>query len=339
MEDAVTRQHAQYLVAASVAVGGRVLGALLQRQRSGPHALELLAPGTPHSPLTAARLQLAARNAVRASLREPPLAVFAQPIDGGYRVRALLSPQRAPLQPYELTDIQMAWTRARERTLGYARVPGVAARECDARAQEVSRALADLLAVQRRVMHGQPELQVDLADAINRAQMAMDAWRDAQQRARPLEPRRRVQVDTLTFAVRTEGLEGLPLVEHDRALRTVMARAVGLADPGELRVTTRPTRTPGEAVVRVSFNLRHSAARGPEHLDPGSLRDTILTWAAQVPATPVRIGATVAQVSVRAIECLSGLTSPEVPQGAVRDLPLPAPVRAATPERVRNIAL
>lgn len=336
MEDAVTRQHAQYLVAAVVAVGGRALGTLLQRQRSGPHTLDLLASGMPHAPQTAARLQLAARNAVRASLRETPLAVLPEAIEGGYRLRVLLSPQRAPLQPYELTDVQMAWDRARERTLGFARVPGVTARECDARAHEVSRALADLREVQSRVMHGQPELQVDLADAMNRAQLATDAWRDAQQRARPLAPGRRVQVDTLTFMVRTQGLEGLPLVERDRALRTVMARAAGLANPGDLRVTTRPSRTPGEAVVRLSFNPRHVTARGPEHLDPASLRDTILSWATQVPATPVRVGAAVAEVTVRAIECLTALGGGrDAPQGAIRDLPLPAPVSATAPERTQ----
>jgi hypothetical protein len=345
MEDAVTRQHAQYLVAATLTVSGRVLGELLRHQRSRANTVELLAPAAPHAARTAQALQEAARRATRAALREAPTTVFVEPIEGGYRLRVLLAAHRPPLQPHEVTDIQVAWQRARERVLGPACVAPVTVREVEHRAHDVERALANLRAVQSRVMHGHPEQQVDLADALNRAQMATDALREAQRRAAPMSPSRPRHADLLSFAVRTEGLDGLTLVERDAALRAVLARAAGLADPSELRVTTRPLRAPGQALVRVAFNLRDTPTRGPGCIDPASLRDTILTWATRVPPTPVRVGAApvragaaLVRVSVRAIEWLGGAPDRGAVPAAARELPVPAVVRDAVlpVSRVRN---
>lgn len=327
MEDAVTRQHAQYLIAATLAVSGRAVGALLQHQRSRANTVELLAPATRHASRTAQALQEAARRATRAALREPPTAVFVEPIEGGYRLRVLLAAHRPALQPHEVTDLQVAWQRARERLLGPACLVPATARDVEHRAHDVERALADLRAVQSRVMHGHPEQQVDLADALNRAQMATDALRDAQRRAAPASPSGPRHADVLSFAVRTDGLDGLTLVERDAALRAVLARAAGLADPSELRVTTRPVRAPGQALVRVAFNLRDSPTRGPGCLEPASLRDAILTWATRVPPTTVRAGAALVQVAVRAIEWLGGTPDRSVAPTAARELPVPAVVR------------
>ncbi len=301
MEDAFTRQHAQYLVAAVVAVGARVVGRAVERARLRPMFVDLHALGVTPSQVTAQALQHAARRAVRTALREEPHAVQLTPIEGGYRVRVLLGAQRPPLQPYELTDLQVAWERAQQRELGRVRtLPSQ--QEIATRQAEVDAALGHLRETHKRLVAGEPALQAELADAMNRAQVATDALRAAVRRANPLQPQRRTHADTLTFAVKAEGLDALPLIERDRVMRDTFARAAGLGDPGELRVTTRPTRREGESLVRVDFNLRNERARGPEHLSPNSLRDAILSGAAAVPGAPAKLGAAVAEVAIQAIE-------------------------------------
>jgi hypothetical protein len=327
VEDAFTRQHAQYLVAAVLAVGARVVGRTTERLRLRPMFVDLHALGVTPSHVTAQALQHAARRAVRTSLREEPHAVQLTPIEGGYRVRVLLGPQRVPLQPYELTDLQVAWERAQQRELGRSRaLPSP--HEVATRQAEVNAALGQLRETHKRLVAGEPALQAELADAMNRAQLATDALRAAVQRANPLQPQRRTYADTLTFTVKAAGLDALPLVERDRAMRDAFARAAGLSDPGELRVTTRPTRREGESLVRVDFNLRHDHARGPEHLNPESLRDAILSRVATLPSAP---GGAVAMI--QGIECPRRSPAPDA--GPSLD-PLPAAlqaVRLATPER------
>jgi len=330
VEDAFTRQHAQYLLAAVVAVGARVVGRAMEQARTRPPFVDLHALGIQPSHVTSAALQRAAKSAVRRALGEEAHAVQLTPIGDGYRVRVLLAPQRPPLQPYELTDLQVAWKRAQERELGPPRPTLDASRELELRHRELNTALAGLRDVHQRLVNGRPELQPELADAMNRAQVATDALRSAVQRANPLRPERRAYSDTLTFTVRSQGMDGLSLVERDRALRDVFARAAGLSDPAELRVTTRPTRNVGEAVVRVAFNVRNTPERGPEHLNVDSLREAILTGAKAVPSIPVQAGVLAASMAVQAIEIYRtearGLTTEAMP-----DLPAPTPVREATP--------
>ncbi len=300
MEDAFTRQHAQYLVAAVVALGARVVGRVAERARLRPMFVDLHALGVTHAHATSRALQDAARSAVRAALRDTPNAVQLTPIENGYRVRVHFAPQRPPLQPYELTDLQVAWERAQQRELGRARaLPST--QDVSARQQDLDTALEHLRGIHGRLLAGEPGLQAELADAMNRAQIATDALRSAMQRARPLLPQRRTYSDTLTFVVRADGLAALPLVERDRALRDMFARAAGLGDPSELRVTTRPTRNAGESLARVDFNLRQERTRGPAHLKPDSLRDAILSGAANVPSPPAVSGQRMAPMAIQEI--------------------------------------
>lgn len=337
MEDAVTRQHAQYLVAATLAVGARVVGQVVERARSRPLAFDLHATGVRHEPAAVAAVQRCARESALAALRQEPVGVLVQPVADGYRVRVLLPPTRPPLQPHELTDIQVAWQRVQERGLAPWRASATpsAVREAAVRQQDAQEALKAMQALQGRVMHGRPDLQPELADAMNRAQMANDVWREAQQLAEPLPPGRRVHSDVLTFRVQVRGLERLPLAQCDQVLRNQLARAAGLSNPAELRVTTRPTGKAGEVLVRVNFNLRQQPVRGPEHLNPDSLSALILTRAAAVPAQPVQSGAWVLQVAIAsilpAVERVRGTA-----QAALHGLPQPEPVRAAAPEAPRE---
>lgn len=330
MEDAFTRQHAQYLLAAVLAVGARVVGRAIEHARTRPPFVDLHALGVKPSHVTTAALQRAAKSAVRQSLAEEAHAVQLTPIGDGYRVRVLLAPQRPPLQPYEITDLQVAWERAQARELGPTRPTLDASREVATRQQELDTALAGIRDVHTRLVAGHPELQPELADAMNRAQIATDALRAAVQRANPLRPDRRTFSDTLAFVVRTEGMDGLSLVERDRAIRDTFARAAGLSDPAELRVTTRPTRDTGESIVRVAFNVRNTAERGPEHLNVDSLREAILAGATAVPSVPVKAGAAAVNVAVQAIETYRAeMRGPAVE--ATPELQAPTPVRETTP--------
>lgn len=330
MEDAFTRQHAQYIVAATLALGARVVGQALERARTRPLFVDLHALGVRPSPEAAAAVERAAQRAVRQALREDAQAIQLTPVADGYRVRVLLAPQRPPLQPYELTDLQVAWGPAQERELGPARPTLDASREVATRQQELDTALTDLRDVHARLIQGEPGLQSDLADALNRAQVATDALRHAVQRANPLQPERRAYSDTLTFLVRVAGTDYLPLVDRDRAIRDALARAAGLRDPGELRVTTRPTRNPGESIAHVAFNLRNTPERGPQHLNLDSLRTAILAGATAVPSAKVKAATAVVEVAIQAIETYRNeLRGPA--HVASPDLPAPTPVREAAP--------
>ena len=113
-------------------------------------------------------------------------------------------------------------------------------------------------------------------------------------------------------------------------MRDAFARAAALRDPAELRVTTRPTRNPGESIVQVAFNLRNTAERGPEHLNPDSLREAILVGATVVPSAPVKAGAAAVSVAIQAIETYRAEVRGPVAE-ATPELPVPTPVQEATP--------
>ncbi len=341
MEDLVSRQQAQYAVAATLAVGSRIVGQALELARTRTAYIDLLAMDVAHEPGNVARLQNAACQAVRTALRDEPQAALAQPIEGGYRVTVLLPSQRPPLQSHELTDVQTAWERTQARIPGLRREAPDAARDVETRARESAQNLADLRAVQQRVMQGERSAQPELADALNRAQMANDALRGVQQQFQPVRRDRPVRADQLVFAVRADGLEGLSLVERDRALGEILGRAAGLRDVSELRVTTRPTRTAGESLVSVAFNLRNEAGRGVQHLNPESLRRVLLAGATRVPAVALPTPGGAAHVSIRAIAVVAGAEAPlRTATRALRELPVPEVVAARTrdlgPERTAD---
>lgn len=338
MEDAFTRQHAQYLVAASLVLGARLVRRAVDayHQRLRPPFVDLHALGVTPSREAQAAAERAARGAVRQALGEEAHAVQLVPIENGYRVRVLLDPQRPPLQPYELTDLQVAWKDAQERELGPARPALPAQRDVALRQQELDSALAGLRDVHTRLVQGHPALQAELADAMNRAQIATDALRAAVQRAQPLRHDRRTYSDTLAFRVHTAGAAHLPLVERERALRDTFARAAGLSHPEELRVLARPTRNPDESLVRLTFNVRNTPQRGSEHLNVDSLRDAILSGAAHVPSLPVQAGAQAVHFAVKAIEsCRVELATPT--PTVAPDLPMPRAVAALEPTPLLHV--
>lgn len=301
VEDALTRQHAQYAVAATLAVGARAVGMLMSRLPARPRFLDLHAPGVAATPEVAAALQRAARSAVRQTLGEPPLGVVPEEQGQGYRVRVALAASRPPLQPHEVSDLQVAWQRAVTRELRRWEPLRPTPADVEPRQKALDEALASLRVLRTRVFSGDVGAREALGHALNQAEMASDALRQALRSAQPIRHDRRVYSDTLTLVVRTEGMRGLPLVTCDGVLRDTFARAAGLADPSELRVTTRPTRDPDTFVARVSFNLRNAPERGAAHINPGSLRDTLAAGAASVPAIPVQVGAAARQVVVRSV--------------------------------------
>lgn len=301
VEDALTRRHAQYAVAATLAVGARAVGLLLSRLPARPRFLDLYAPGVAAAPEAAWALQRAARAAVRSVLGQPPLGVVPEEQVQGYRVRIALAADRPPLQPHEVSDLQVAWQRALVRELRRWEPLRPTRADIEPRQKALDEVLATLRELRGRVFDGDVTAREALGHALNQAEMASDALRQALRSASPIRHDRRLYSDTLTLVVRTEGARGLPLVTCDGVLRDTFARAAGLADPSELRVTTRPTRDPETFVARVSFNLRNEPQRGPAHINPGSLRDTLVTGAAAVPATAVQVGAATVQVAVRSV--------------------------------------
>jgi hypothetical protein len=301
IEDTLTRQHAQYAVAATLAVGARAVRLLMDRLPERPRLLDLHAPGLTASPETAWALQRAARSAVRSALGEPPLGVVPEEQPQGYRVRVALAPDRPALRAHEVSDLQVAWQRALMRELRRWEPLRPAQADIAPRQQALDEALAALKDLRSRAFGGDAGAREALGHAINQAEMASDALRQALRAATPLRHDRRIYSDTLTLVVRTEGARGLPLLTCDQVLRDTFARAAGMADPSELRVTTRPTRDPETFVARLSFNLRNAPERGPAHINPGSLRDTLVAGTSAVPATPVQVGAATVQVVVRSV--------------------------------------
>lgn len=306
MEDAVTRIHAQQLVAATLYLGSRIVGDVMRRVLAHPNRVELRADGLPHTRENSERLRSMAARAVRQALGEAPAAVLATPDPrGGWRVHVAFAHERPPLQPWELTDLQQAWSDAQERTLG-APAQRPTNDDVHARQEDVERALGTLRDTQTRLFEEpSPDTREAFAAAVNRAQMASDRLRAALQFADPLQFDRTTHHDQLDFSVRLQGDEGMSLVDRDRLVRDTFARAAALPDPRELYVFLRPTERTERADewhAHVSFNFRDTSERGPQHLHPASLGRSILTGATSVPPVMQPVAGTLVPVSVATIE-------------------------------------
>lgn len=307
MEDLVSRIHAQQLVAAALYLGTKAVDRVLQRHLASRNYVELRADGVPHSREMVQQLQILAGDAFRRALRDHPAAIIptADPSGKGYKLRLVLQPGRPPLQPYELTDLQVAWQRGVARELGL-----IGNRPTNDVIQQRQVALQEAILDLQRVHHQllkarSPELQQELAGAMNRVQMAQDSLREALRLASPVRSDRRIHSDTLTFRIQTNGADhDVPLVQRDGALRQLLARAAALKDPSELRISTRPSPSdgPNAALVRVAFNFRNSPLRGPQHINPASLSAAIAQYATKVPAVAVQVGEKVVRVAIEAIQ-------------------------------------
>jgi hypothetical protein len=139
--------------------------------------------------------------------------------------------------------------------------------------------------------------------------------------------------DQLDFRVRLDGARGPTLLDLDRAVRDIFARAAGVDDATRLAVRLRP-RGRGEAwQAQVMFNRRDTPERGPQHLDPAALGARVVAGAPSVPAVEVASwpAGTVARVGVAAVEVARARSTPD------RDAPEldpPAALRQANgPER------
>jgi hypothetical protein len=139
--------------------------------------------------------------------------------------------------------------------------------------------------------------------------------------------------DQLDFTLRLDGARGPTLLDLDRAVRDIVARAAGVDDPTRLAVRLRP-RGRGDAwQAQVTFNRRETPERGPQHIDPAALGARIVAAAASIPAVEVASwpAGTVAHVSVAAVELARARATPgrDAP-----DLDPPAPFRQLEgPER------
>ena len=230
MEDAVTRTHAQQLIAASLYVGGRVAGRLLQQLLAHPNRVELRADGPMHTPHNALRLQSLAARVSREAVGEVPAAVVAEPDPhGGWRVHITFAAQRPPLRPYELTDLQTTWERAKLRAFGPA--PARATPEqVVAREQDTDRALDALRQAQARLFRApSAETRAAFRAVLNRVQVATDALRATLRRADPVRFDQPLHHDSLDLLVALRGDRQLTLVERDGAVRELFARLNGYA--------------------------------------------------------------------------------------------------------------
>jgi hypothetical protein len=342
MEDAVTRTHAQQLVAAALYVGSRVAGDLMRRVLEHPNRVELRADGLAHTPENAERLQSAAARASRQALGEAPTVVVAAPDPrGGWRVQLAFAAQRPPLQAWELSDLQQAWGEALQRLVGRD-TPQSTTADTRARQHDLDQALAALRQAQGRLF-AEPTTETREAfhAAINRAQIASDGLRTAIERANPMRFDRPTRHDQLDFRVTLQGDEGLTLRDRDRVVRDAFARAAALPDPSELRVFVRPTDTPRQWHASVSFNFRNTTARGPQHLNPATLARAIQAGATSVPALSIQAAGTLAQVTITAVQAarrpIRDTLAPE-PSPARPERPLAPPSILSPPvarERVR----
>ena len=309
MEDLVSRVHAQQVVAAALYLGTKAVDRALQRHLASRNYVELRMDGVAHSREMVQQLQILAGDAFRRALRDHPAAVIpaADPSGSGYKLRLVLQPGRPPLQPHELTDLQVAWQRGIARELGLiGRLPTNDV--IQQRQVALQESTLDLQRIHHQLLKGRsPELQQDLAAAMNRVQMAQDSLREALHIASPVRSDRRIHSDMLTFRIHTNGADrDLPLVQRDEALRQLLARAAALKDPAELRVSTRPSPGdgPNVALLRLAFNFRNSPLRGPQHLNPASLSAAIAQYATEVPAVAIQVGEKVASVAIEAIQAV-----------------------------------
>jgi hypothetical protein len=328
MEDAVTRTHAQQLIAASLYVGSRVAGKLLRRLLTHPNRVELRADGLAHTPQNANRLQALAARVSRQAIGEPPAAVVAAPDPrGGWRIHLAFAEQRPPLQPFELTDLQATWERAKLRVFGPAPARATT-QELLAREQDADRAFDAMRRAQARLFEApSPETRAAFTAALNRAQVATDGLRATLRRLDPVRFDKPLHHDALDLLVALRGDERLTLVERDGAVRDLFARAAALGDPADLRVMLRPTRDPEIWRAHVAFNFRNTEARGPQHLNPASLQERILDQgpsqpAISVPAALAGQGTTPVQVSLALVQAVR-----EAPQrgGLAPSVPLDPP--------------
>jgi hypothetical protein len=339
MEDAVTRTHAQQLIAATLYVGSRVAGKVLARLLAHPNRVELRADDLPHTPQNAERLQSLAARVSRQVLGEPPAAVVAAPDPrGGWHVQLAFADGRPPLQPFELTDLQTTWERAKLRAFGP--VPARATPEqVVAREQDTSRALDDLRLAQARLFRApSAETRAAFRAVLNRVQVATDVLRAALRRADPVRFDQPLHHDSLDLLVALRGDRQLTLIERDSAVRELFARAAALADPTDLRVFLRPTKDPEIWRAHVAFNFRNTEQRGPQHLNPASLQGRIVAAGPSVPAlaVPAGRGLALAQVTLALVEPVRQKLQREGLAPAVQ-LEAPAAMRAVEgPSRERE---
>ncbi len=302
MEDAVTRIHAQQLVAAALYLGSRIVGDVMRRVLAHPNWIELRADGLPHTRENVERLRSMAARAVRQALGDSPAAILARPDPrGGWRVHVAFAHERPPLQSWELTDLQQAWTEAQERVLGE-QPARPTSDEIRARQDDVDHALGDLRDAQARLFEQpSPETREIFAAAVNRAQMASDRLRAASSPSHAGRLDRTTHHDHLDFRVTLRGDARLGLVDRDHLVRDTFARAAALPDPRELYVFLRPTDRSNEWHAHVSFNFRDTPERGSHHLHPASLARSILTAAASVPPVTQQIGRALVSASVASV--------------------------------------
>jgi hypothetical protein len=339
MEDAVTRTHAQQLIAASLYVGGRVAGRMLEQLLTHPNRVELRADGPLHTPHNALRLQSLAARVSREAVGEVPAAVVAEPDPrGGWRVHVTFAAQRPPLRPYELTDLQAAWERGKQRTFGRPPARATVQQVLD-REQDTSRALDDLRLAQARLFRApSAETRAAFRAVLNRVQVATDVLRAALRRADPVRFDQPLHHDSLDLLVALRGDRQLTLIERDSAVRELFARAAALADPTDLRVFLRPTKDPEIWRAHVAFNFRNTEQRGPQHLNPASLQGRIVAAGPSVPAlaVPAGRGLALAQVTLALVEPVRQKLQREGLAPAVQ-LEAPAAMRAVEgPSRERE---
>ena len=324
MEDAVTRTHAQQLIAAALYVGSRLVGATLRRLLAHPNRIELRADGLAHTPDNAMRLQSLAERASKRALGEPPAAVVAAPDRrGGWRVHLAFADEHPPLQPHELADLQHTWESLKQREFGRdnhrPKLPEVKAREADA-----DRAFDTLRRAQARLFAApSTETRDEFRAAVNRAQVANDNLRTTLRRHDPVSFERPLYHDKLQFLVKPNGAEHLTLVERDKAVRDLLARAAALPDPSELHVSLRPTLDRSTWRAHVAFNFRNTPERQTQHINPQSLQQAILAQTPSVPAVAVQTGAVVAQVTLAAIEAVRQPTRAATERAIRLDPPTP----------------
>ncbi len=277
MEDAVTRTHAQQLVAAALYVGSRVVGVVLERLARHPNHVDLRAAGLAHTPDNAVRLQSLAARVCRQTLGEAPAAVVATP-EGreGWRVQLVFADQRSPLRPYELADLQASWERAKTRAFGPAQ-PRATLADVRGREQDSERAVNDVRRAQERLLDApSPESREAFAAALARAQVATGRLREALRSADPARAGQPLYHDALDLLVALRGDRHLTLVERDEAVGALVARAAGLAQGADLRVMLRPTQDREVWRAHLAFNFRDTPARSDRHVSPASVLARVL---------------------------------------------------------------
>lgn len=304
-----TQERSEYrwptaLPVAASTPGSGAAGDLAPELATHPNRLELGLFGLPPTPRSAARLRALAIGAVRRALGELPAQVAAAPaMCGRWRVCIIFRDPRPALKAHELSDVQVAWARRCRRAFGRPADTGSSALHVAACRDDARCALAELREAQAALAAAPtPAGRVWLQAALNRLQVAHDALRRALERADPVRLDRPLWHDALSFRVALAGHEALWEAARHRAVRRLLARAAALPDPSELSVCTHAAGQPGLFLARMLFNFRNAPERREQHLSPASLGEVILDGAVSVPPLELRVGATLARVSITAID-------------------------------------